>query len=286
MILGLVAAFAAAVCYGVGAVMQALAARSTSDTDGGVDPRLLVRLLGQWRFLVGLALDGVGFVAQILALRVLPLFLVQASLAASLAVTAVVATWLVGVVLGWREWVAVAVVCLGLTVLGVSAKGEGATSVGGGFHWALLAVSVALGLAGMAAGRLSDRARTPVLGLIAGLAFGLVAIASRVLSDFAVPHLLRDPAAYAVPVAGVMAFLFYASALQRGGVTAATAMMVVGETVVPALVGTMLLGDETRPGFAPVAVAGFVIAVAGALGLARFGEVGAEPRQPQSQPTG
>ncbi|GLZ42217.1 hypothetical protein [Actinokineospora sp. NBRC 105648] len=280
MVWGLVAALSAAVCYGVAAVMQALAARSAVDTDGGVDPRLLVRLLGQWRFVVGLGLDVVGFVLQILALRVLPLFLVQASLAASLAVTAVLATWLVGAVLGWREWVAVAVVCLGLTVLGVSAEGgESAVEVGLGFHWSLVAAAALLGLLGMAAGRLPDRARTPLLGLVAGLAFGLVAIASRVLSGVGATDLVSDPAAYAVPVAGVLAFLFYASALQRGGVTAATAMMVIGETVVPALVGTTMLGDETRPGFAPVAVAGFVVAVAGAVALARFGEVGAEPAE-------
>jgi hypothetical protein len=66
--------------------------------------------------------------------------------------------------------------------------------------------------------------------------------------------------------------LFYASALQRGSVTTATAMMVIGETVLPSLVGVAALGDRTKPGFALVAIAGFSLAVAAALALARFGE--------------
>jgi hypothetical protein len=36
----------------------------------------------------------------------------------------------------------------------------------------------------------------------------------------------------------------------------------------------LFLGDTTRPGLAPVAVIGFVIAVASAVMLARFGEAG------------
>jgi hypothetical protein len=71
----------------------------------------------------------------------------------------------------------------------------------------------------------------------------------------------------------VVAFLFFATGLQRGAVTVTTGAMVVGETLAPAAVGVLLLGDRTRPGFAPIAVAGFVIAVAGTLALARFGEV-------------
>ena len=39
----------------------------------------------------------------------------------------------------------------------------------------------------------------------------------------------------------------------------------------------IFLGDTTRRGLAPVAVIGFVIAVASALALARFGEAGQDP---------
>jgi hypothetical protein len=50
---------------------------------------------------------------------------------------------------------------------------------------------------------------------------------------------------------------------------------VVGETVVPGILGVLWLGDSSRPGLAWLAVLGFVLAVAGAVAVAWFGESGA-----------
>ena len=74
-------------------------------------------------------------------------------------------------------------------------------------------------------------------------------------------------------VAGGVALLSYSIALQRGSVTQATAPLVVGETVAPAIVGLLLLGDHPRAGWEVAAVVGFVLAVGGALALSRHGEV-------------
>ena len=87
MSLGLVGALAAALCYGVASVLQAVAAARTS-SGAAVDPRLLGRLLTQGPYLAGLGLDGVGFAASLLALRSLPLFLVESAVASSIGVTA------------------------------------------------------------------------------------------------------------------------------------------------------------------------------------------------------
>ncbi|MEV6896472.1 DMT family transporter [Amycolatopsis sp. NPDC051372] len=271
MVWGLLCALLSAVAYGVASVMQAVAAKATPDAGAGVDPRLLLRVLRQWKYVAGLGLDVLGFVAQIAALHVLPLFVVQATQAASLAVTAVAAR-VFGVRLGAREWAAVVVVCAGLALLGSSAQSEGSDQVGLGFRLALAGAVVVLGLAGIAAGKAGRRVRTPALGLVAGLCFGLVAVAGRIIPSLAPLDLLTDPALYLVAVSGGMAMLFYATALQRGSVTTSTAMMVLGETVLPSLVGVVLLGDRTRPGFVIVAVTGFVLAVTAALALARFGE--------------
>ena len=54
--------------------------------------------------------------------------------------------------------------------------------------------------------------------------------------------------------------------------TTTVAAMVVGETVAPALVGAVWLGDRARPGFGWLVITGFVIAVSATLVLARFGE--------------
>ncbi|MCW2711457.1 MAG: putative integral rane protein, partial [Marmoricola sp.] len=66
---------------------------------------------------------------------------------------------------------------------------------------------------------------------------------------------------------------------QRGSVTRATAPLVVGETLAPALVGLWFLGDQSRPGWQWAAVAGFVLAVVGALSLSRYGEAIEPSRQ-------
>jgi hypothetical protein len=72
--------------------------------------------------------------------------------------------------------------------------------------------------------------------------------------------------------------MFYATALENGSVTVATAAVVLAETAPPALIGILLLGDHTRPGLAVAAAAAFVLAVTCAVLLARFGEAGENSR--------
>lgn len=272
------AALVAALFYGVAAVMQAIAVREASNRPlrdaaaTGVDPGLVPRMLRQYRFVASLGLDSLGFVAQLVALRRLPLFAVQAIVASNLAVTAVFASLLMGVALSWREWAAVTGVVAGVGLLGSSAGAEGATEAGTMFKLALIVAVGALAVCGLAAARLREPARTLLLGMVAGFGYGVLGIAARVLNGFEPLVLLRDPAAYAVAAAGIVSFVFYATALEGGSVTVATAAVVLAETLPPALVGVLFLGDTTRPGLAPAAVAGFLLAVASAVMLARFGE--------------
>jgi len=209
-----------------------------------------------------------------IALRRLPLFAVQVIIAANLAVTAVFASWLMNSVLTAREWTAVMAVVLGVALLGSSAGGEGAHRVGVKFEIALVAALAAIALGGVAAARLHANLRTPVLGALAGLGYGVVAVCARILPAFAPHQLIRSPAAYALAAAGIISFMLYASALDSGSVTVATAAVILVETIPPAIVGVLLLGDTTRPGRAGLAVAGFVLALVSAIALARFGEAG------------
>jgi drug/metabolite transporter (DMT)-like permease len=271
MIWSLLGAIAAAICFGVATVMQAVAARSAPASDH-VDPRLLIRLLGQVPFVIGVVLDLAGFIAELAALRSLPLFVVQAVVAANLAVTAVVGARVLRITISPREWGAVIAVCAGLALLGLAAGHENPSKVSIDFRLGLLGCVAFVAVAGVIAGRLPGRWRSATLGIVAGLGFGLVAIGARVVVNLAPLDLLRDPATYVVAGGGIIAFLFYATALQRGSVTTTTAGLVIAETVVPAVVGVAELGDHTRHGFAWVAIIGFVVAVAGALALSRFGE--------------
>ncbi|MFI6688230.1 hypothetical protein [Streptomyces sp. NPDC050485] len=281
----MICALASALCFGTATVLQAAATRATEPSTGagagsGVDAALLLRAVRQWRYVAGLALDGLGFVFQIVALRSVPIYAVGAALAASLAVTAVVAARVLRVRLSGAEWAAVGVVCAGLALLGLSSGAEGKDAGPASLPWWLLGVSAAVLAAGMVGGRLPDRGRALVLGLGAGCGFGVVEVAVRLIDN---PFDLTNPALYALLLGGGAAFLLLTSALSRGSVTTATAGLVIGETIGPALVGVAWLGDRTREGLGWLTVTGFAVAVAGALALARFGEPPETEQQPSLQ---
>jgi drug/metabolite transporter (DMT)-like permease len=293
MLASLVAALVSAFCYGIAAVMQAIAVRSVSRRPSeitrrngnpvaraasSVDPGLVVRMLRQGPFIASLGIDLVGFLAQLVALRRLPLFAVQAMIASNLAVTAVFAALLMRARLAMREWLAVSGVVVGVGLLGSSAGAQGAARVGPGFQLALMVAVATVAVAGLAAARLPSPARTPVLGATAGLGYAVLAVAARILPGFSPQQLLRSPATYTLAAAGIISFMLYASALEGGSVTVATAAVVLAETTPPAVVGVLFLGDATRRGLTGLAVSGFILAVISAVALARFGEASEQRR--------
>lgn len=271
MLTGLLCALGAALCFGAATAFQA---KGAARAEGGAGAAgLLVSAVRQAPYLLGLGLDGAGFVLEVAALRMLPVYTVGAALAASLAVTAVLAGPLLGARLRRAEWGVVAAVCGGLALLALASGKEGPGHGGTALRWAaLIAALLVLAVGALPATRLPARFRAALLGLGAGLGFGVVEIAVRLLEPVTVRALVANPATYALLVGGVAAFLLLTSALHQGSVTAATAAMVIGETVGPALVGLLALHDRTRAGWGPAALTGFTLALLGALTLSRYGE--------------
>jgi drug/metabolite transporter (DMT)-like permease len=275
VLIGFLLALACSVCYGTATVLQALATRSVKAGSGsGVDPALLLRAGRQWQYLAGIGLDGLGFLLQVAALRLVPIYVVAAALAASIAVTGIVSAWVLKARLSAVEWTAVGVVCVSLAVLACAAGPEHFRRAPAGLGWGLIAVVATVFITSAAAGRLADRARALALGFGAGTGFGVVEVAVRLLDEIDPTKraFYTNPALYAVAAGGAAGFLLLTSALQRGSVTTTVAAMVVGETVAPALVGVVWLGDSARGGLGWLVVVGFVVAIAGTLVLARFGE--------------
>ncbi|MGX1851314.1 hypothetical protein [Streptomyces sp. NPDC055299] len=287
MIIGLLTAVAASAGYGTGSVLQALGSRKSARREaakastagvtqhGGPSLASTAKAAVTWEFMLGTVLDFVGFGLGALAARLLPLFLSQTVISANLVITAVLSVKLLGLRLTRAEWISIAVVCSALVLLATAAGPEGGGNTPLAAHWWLLAASVVLIGGGTVVVRLLGARAAILAGLFSGLGFGALGIGVRVLNGvapFDLPSLLGDPALYAILVAGLGGMYLHTVALQLGSVNGATAALVVGETVVPGILGVLWLGDSSRPGFAWVAVLGFVVAVAGAVAVAWFGE--------------
>jgi drug/metabolite transporter (DMT)-like permease len=267
--LGLAAAFAAALAFGLAAILQGI---STAETEAstGLDPRLLLRLLRQPVFVTSLLLNLLGFGLHVLALRSLPLFLAQAAIASSVAVTAVLATRVFEVELTRAQWGSVGAVCLGLTLLAGTAESGAALTGGSGVRWLVLATVVSVAIAGAVVARGRAALTAVLLGLLGGTAYGMVAVSARLLGEESWSGLASDVATYLLLACGAVAYLLYTTAMQRGSVTTTTAAVVVTQTAVPAVVGITLLGDRVHAGLGPLAIVGFLLALGGAAALARF----------------
>ena len=103
MIIALLAALAAAAVFGIGAVLQGLATEGEPAEDR-LDPWLLLRLARKPVFAGALVCNLVGLLLHVRALQDLPLFLVQAVIASSVAVTAVVSVRAFGSALSTQQW--------------------------------------------------------------------------------------------------------------------------------------------------------------------------------------
>jgi len=269
VLLGFCAALAAAVLFGSASIVQATAVRRIPRS-AGLSTRLVVELLGQPLFLIAMAMNLVGFSLHLVALRSIPLFLAQAGIAASLAVTALLAVRVHDDQLERADWAAVAGTCVGLALLAASSGSVGDETASDTFIIGLYAALAVLAFGGFLASRMQGALSTELLGLLAGFGFAGVSVSARVLPGLAPATVVAAPSAYALAISGALAFLLYSVALQRGSVTGATAPMIVSQTVTPAAVGVLLLHDGIRPGWIPIAAIGFVVTGLGALQLARF----------------
>ena len=196
------------------------------------------------------------------AARYLPLFLSQTIVSANLVITALLGTIMLNIALHTSDWIAIWLVVFSLCLLGMSSSHQTGDSGDHSFHWLLFFATIVLsGLALLSVYRLG-RHGAIAGGAAAGLLFGVIAIAVRILDGldpFDLGELLTDPALYAIILCGPGGFYMFTVALQKGSVSAASAALVVGETVVPGVIGILVLGDTTRAGWGAVAVIAFVV---------------------------
>jgi drug/metabolite transporter (DMT)-like permease len=252
-----VAALSGMLLYGIASVAQAYAARRATGAD----------VLRHPAYAAGLLCDGLAWVASVVALSRLPIFVVQSLLAGSLGVTVLMARVLLKVRLTRAARVCVGVVTLGLVLIALAAGPESARPAP---SWFTAGLGVLLGVMAVAALALYRRGRSIPLAVAGALAFSGSALGARAwhpdLANWV--GLLQTPRTWLILAFGILGAVLYARSLERGPVGPATATLWVVEVVFPGAIGLLVLGDRVRDGFAAAAVLGVVLAVGASVGLA------------------
>ncbi len=277
----LILSLASAAAYGLAAVLQHQAA-VREPAELSMTAGLLVQLARRPLWLVGNALDIVGFLLQFVALRQGSLALVEPVLVLSLVFALPVSAGLARRRVRPGELGAAALVAGGLGLfLGVGRPGAGhphATLVG----WAALAVVVAAVVLACTQGARGGSPRRAALLLAAGagISFGYVAALTERAGhqlDRGLVHTFTTWTPYAMILAAVAALLLTQSAFQAGELRLSLPTLTIAQPVVAIAIGQALFGEHLRTvGLAPLWEAlGMALMCLGVFTLARPGTVGA-----------
>jgi drug/metabolite transporter (DMT)-like permease len=281
MALGLIAALAAAGCYELGYLLQALEARAAPQ-EQALRASFLLRLAARPRWLAGTALTLVGAVLQLTALALAPVTVVQPVLALGLVLLLVLAREVLGERIGALELAGAGAVIAGVVVVGVQAphRSTHVTSV-----LTLVVLAAALALIALLPFALRSRAplRLAALGAAAGDA--LAAVALKLAADgLAGGRLgLAALAIAGAAVAGGLALTAEMSALRGLPASRVAPLVVAAQVIVPAVAAMTSFGEPVSAGV----VLGVALAGAGAALLGSSGVVaGVRESVAQTEPVG
>ena len=222
---------------------------------------------------IGWGVAAVAFALHVAALSLAPISIGQAVLAGGLVFLAVLAERFFGFELGRRQWLGIGLVAVSLALLTLTGGGGGGDA-GSGYSLAGMIIfeSIAIGVGvALVASHLTERFPMPpgvLLGVAAGLGFGISDVAIKALSG----DLADGPAglmsAWSVIILTAAVFSFYASArsLQIGDGVAVIAVTSVAANLSTIVAGLAVFGDQLGrdPLIVGVRLAAFGLILAGA----------------------
>ncbi len=298
--LGLVCALLSALGTNLAFLFKYKGAVAAPDVDMRHPLRSATDLFRSKWWTVGWGVSVIAFALHVAALSLAPLSIGQAVLAGGLVFLAVLAERFFGFKLGRRQWIGIVLVAVSLTLLTVTGGGGG-EGANAGYSLAGMiifeGIAVSLGLL-LLASHLIERIpgqRGVLLGIAAGLGFGISDVAIKALSgdlDSGLVGLLSPWTAIIVPAA---VFSFYASArsLQIGDGVAVIAVTSVAANLTAIIAGLAVFGDQLgdNPPVIGVRIASFALVLVGAalipapvrVGDALDGSTG-EPQSPTASP--
>lgn len=269
-------ALLAAALFGTGVAFQQRPA-SEVPIEFAARPGLILRVVRQPIWVVGIVAEIAAFVVQVAALRHGSLVVVQPLITTSLVFAiAITASWSRQTV-GGRDWLAVVAVVAGLgAFLVIAAPSNASSGTAPADAWiatclSMLGVLGALIWLGMTS---VNRRRAAALGLAAGLGDAFMAVLTKALAhatDHGYAAMFGTWIPYALCAAGLAAMLITQTAYQTGQPKIAIPLITVTEPLVSCGIGVGLFGEAIHIGGArgPFVVLSIIVMAAGLVWLSR-----------------
>lgn len=215
------AALLAASTFATSAVLQQRAAREAPEKES-LSWRLIVDLLHRKVWLEGMGMVVLGYVLQAVAFGFAPIAVVEPIVGVEIVLALPLAAHARRRRLGRREWTGAALVVAGVAAFLALSQPSGGNPEPGFARWAQAAIPAFVVTCGaLVASRLAPKsARAPLMGMAAGVAFGLVALVTQsavtLLGNGGIAGLFESWQVYAIAVLGPLAFTVGQSAYQAG----------------------------------------------------------------------
>ncbi len=266
-ILAILAACGAAISNGIAICLEKISADKKSK-ENKLRINFLISLLHDWPYVIGIVLDLTGWFLTLIAVHILPLFIVQPIIALSVIIAVVVDATLRHRKPKHNLYYPMVMVFGGLIMLGISASPEKAHAVNTLFKWIVILGPFLIAVLGQILTHIDNKLSTFSLAGISGVAFGFTAIAGRLLK-WGHPYwkIIDQPLLWAIIVYGVLGLLILTVALQRHLASSINAIVVAFETIVPIVLGIFFLGDRPRLGLWPLVSIGLALAIAGTIAI-------------------
>jgi drug/metabolite transporter (DMT)-like permease len=259
--LALAAAVGCAVCNGTAVIFEKVGVNEEKDT---------YKLLGNVPYMFGILLDIIGWLLTLVAVKTLPLFLVQSIIAANIVITALLDQAILRRRLPRYGYRLILVIVIGLVALAMTAAPTTTiipiTAV---VYWCSILGLAAMSLLGAILVRRPAKSSAIALAVIAGISFGAVSIIGRLLiTNVAVGHLLINPLMWILVAYSGLGMLLLTLGLRHATATTVNAVSVTFQTVAPTIIGLSLLGDTVRTGYWLITIAALAVTLIASLALA------------------
>jgi drug/metabolite transporter (DMT)-like permease len=260
---------ATALFYAISNVLELLEAEKVPD-EFAMRPALVLRLIKQPRWLVGLASDFGGYICHAAALGLATVVFVEPILATGILMSLFIGSRFVHRPVRRSDWIAAGVLSGGLALFLYEVSPTGGRQIARTREWLIAGPSAAAAiLVCMAFGRATKgRPRAALLGVAAGISFGVAALLTKALVHYLgdgifawVPH--WEP--YALAVTAIGGVIVAQSALQTGALGAAVGAVEAMSVVSASLFGLFLL-DERVGAHGFLEISAVVVSIAAILG--------------------